>query len=453
MKTNKEKHYSEHFIRKVNKYIQYGKIILPFIFFGILIVGLLVSLIIPLRPSFSEAEKRELAKFPHFSFSALIDGSFFKGVDLWYSDTFPFREKMISVNSFLEEMRGFGDRIYGLNDNVDSFVPPEANTSNEENTSSAQTEQTEQTEPDIPDQSNMPTQTLSNIIVIGNAGYEYCSFVQSIADKYVSAVNKTASELDGFSKVYVMLAPTSIDITVSDSVRKKINSTDQSVAMDYIYGSLNSKAKAVNVYKPLRMHRDKYIYYRTDHHWTALGAFYAYCEYAKAAGFKSLNLTKNYTKESYGDFLGSFYSNTNNNEMKKTPDELIAYVPKYQTKLQYTTTSGKTYDWDLVHNVSDYVISQKYSAFAAGDNPFTKIDNLSKETGKTCLVIKESFGNAVIPFIVGNYKKVYVIDYRYYKSGFVTFAKNHKVDDVLFINNMSAVRNAPLMDKLSALAN
>ena len=94
----------------------------------------------------------------------------------------------------------------------------------------------------------------------------------------------------------------------------------------------------------------------------------------------------------------------------------------------------------------------KYSAFTAGDNPFTVIDNLSKEKGKTCMVIKESFGNAIIPFIAGHYKKVYVVDYRYYKKGFITFAKQNKVDDIIFINNMSAVRSEKLITRMDAIA-
>ncbi len=449
-KERAQRKYSKKFINRVRMYIKSYKHILPSVFFGILLIGMLVSMIIPLRPNFSEKEKRKLAEFPDFSFSALLNGSYFRKIDTWFSDTFPMRDGMISLNSKLGELRGFGDRIYGLNNNVAQTIPQASAPAEASKTDNMQPTD-EEAEPSVPDQEGEDTQVLSNIIVIGNAGYEYCSFNKISSDKYVSVINKTAKALKGQSRIYSMLVPLSIDIMISDNVRKGINSCDQSAAMDYIYGSLSSDANYVNIFKTMRMHRDEYIYYRTDHHWTALGAYYAYCDLAKAAGFTPLTLDK-FTKESYGDFLGSFFSDTNNSEMKKTPDELIAYVPKYKTKMTVTDSSGKTYNWKLVNDVSNYGVSLKYSAFSAGDNPYTVIENLSKEKGKSCLVIKESFGNAVIPYIAGHYKKVYVVDYRYYKSGFLTLAKNKKIKDIIFINNMSAVRNEKLIDKLNAVA-
>lgn len=434
------------FIVRVKKYIKNYKFILPSVFFGLMLVGMILSLIIPLRPSFSEKEKRELAKFPEFSVSSLVSGEFFKGVDAWFSDTFPLREAMITVNSKINEMHGFGDRIYGLNNEVS--IPDDPKHEGEKDTTEPVS--AEETEPPIPDQIDEVTQALSNIVVIGNAGYEYFTFNKTVADKYVSVINKTTASLKGQSRVFSMLVPTSIDIMISDNVRKNINSSSQSDAMDYIYSALNEDAVAVNIYKTMRMHRDEYIYYRTDHHWTALGAYYAYCKFAETAGFTQRSLDR-FTKESYGDFLGSFYSDTNSSSMKKEPDELIAYVPKYETKLTATNSKGVTFNWKLVNDVSDYASSLKYSAFTAGDNPYTEIENLSKEKGKTCFIVKESFGNAVIPYIVGHYKKVYVVDYRYYKGGILTLAKDKKANDVIFINNMSAVRNTDLIERMSAI--
>lgn len=445
----KHKH-SKKYIKTVKKSVKLYKVILPCAFVGMLILGLFVSLLIPLRPKFSENEKRELAKFPSFSFSSLADGSFFRGIDSWFSDTFPFREAMISANEKLENLRGFGDRIYGLNNEVNNVSVPSENSNN---TSDSTTENTteEEKEPTVPEQLGEVIQKLSNIVVIGDAGYEYCSFNQEVADKYASIVNKTAQKLSGKSKVYSMLVPTSTDITMSDSVRKDINTCDQKEAMDYIYGKMSSSVTPVNIFKALRMHRDEYIYFRTDHHWTALGAYYAYEEFAKVKSIKAIALDR-FEKKSFGEFLGSFYTNTNSSAMKKNPDELVAYMPPYKTKLQFTQPDGRVIDWYLVNDVSSYPISQKYSAFTAADNPYTVIENKSREKGKTCVIIKESFANAVIPYMVYNYKKVYVVDYRYYKQGFVELANEVGADDVIFINNMSAVRTDSLISRMDAIA-
>lgn len=449
----KKKKYPKRFIKGVKKYIKLSKSLLPGLFFLCLTLGMLFSLIIPLRPTYSEFEKRELASFPKFSFSALVSGSYFKDIDTWFADTFPFRERLISANSKLSELRGVGDKIYGLNDMAVQTVPQASSekTTEAESGNKEPSETTEkQTEPTVPDQINDVTQTLGGILVIGDTGYEYCSFHQGVADKYVGIINKTAQQLKGVSNVYCMVVPTSMDITMSDNVRKGINSCDQSEVAKYIYDSLNTGAKSVDLYTQLRMHRDEYVYFRTDHHWTALGAYYAYAKFCETAGYKPMSLEK-YEKVSYGDFLGSFYGDTNNSSMKKNPDELIAYLPPYKSSLTFTNTQGKSFNWELVHDVSNYPISEKYNSFAGSDNPFTVIENLSKEKGKTCLVIKESFGNAMIPFLVGKYKKVYVIDYRYYKKGIITFAKQNKIDDVLFINNASAVRSDTLIERMRVI--
>lgn len=450
----KKKKYPKQFIIRVKKYIKLSKSLLPGLFFLCLTLGMLFSLIIPLRPTYSDVEKRELAKFPEFSFTALVSGRYFKDIDTWFADTFPFREGLITINSKLSELRGVGDRIYGLNDMAVQTVPEVTSGKEPEKTGKEETSATieKQTEPTVPDQINDVTQTLGGVLVIGDSGYEYCSFHQNVADKYAGIINKTAKELKGISSVYCMVVPTSMDITISDNVRKGINSCDQSEVAKYIYDSLNTGAKTVDLYTQLRMHRDEYVYFRTDHHWTALGAYYAYEKFCETAGYKPITLDK-YKKVSYGDFLGSFYGDTNNSAMRKNPDELIAYLPPYKSSLTFTNPEGKSFNWDLVHDVSNYPISQKYNSFAGSDNPFTVIENLSKEKGKTCLVIKESFGNAMIPFLVGKYKKVYVIDYRYYKKGIIAFAKQNKINDVLFINNASAVRSDTLIERMRLIAN
>ena len=443
----KKRKHSKKYIKAVKKSVKLYKVILPCAFVGLLILGLFVSILIPLRPKFSENEKRELAKFPSFSFASLADGSFFRGIDTWFSDTFPFREAMITANEKLENLRGFGDRIYGLNNEVNNISVPSDNAS--ESTTESTTE--EEKEPTVPDQLGEVIQKLSNIVVIGNAGYEYCSFNQEVADKYASVVGKTAQKLSGKAKVYSMLVPTSTDITMSDSVRKNINTCDQKEAMDYIYGKMPSDVTAIDIYKAMRMHRDEYIYFRTDHHWTALGAYYAYEQFAKVKEVKAVSLDR-FEKKSFGEFLGSFYTNTNSSAMKKNPDELVAYMPPYKTKLQFTQTDGQVIDWYLVNDVSSYPVSQKYSAFTAADNPYTVIENQSRKKGKTCVIIKESFANAVIPYMVYNYKKVYVVDYRYYKQGFIELANKVNADDVIFINNMSAVRTDSLISRMEAIA-
>ena len=85
--------------------------------------------------------------------------------------------------------------------------------------------------------------------------------------------------------------------------------------------------------------------------------------------------------------------------------------------------------------MSDYKSGQKYSAFIAGDQPFSVIDNPNISDGTSCVLIKESYGNAFAPFLTDHYDKVYIVDYRYYKDDLTAFVKDNNVTDVIFLNN------------------
>lgn len=438
------------------------------VFLSVLFIGFIVSLLLPLRPTVSASEKRELAKFPKFSFASLADGSYFKGIDSWFSDTFPFREALTSANSKLTSWYGFGNKVSKLNNNESDDIPDAPTTSDGDSSEDPTeppetTENSDATKPPETTKNNtdsdttkapQQTQSLGSILVAGKAAYEYYNFSQKTADAYAKHINYLAKQIEksgSGAQVYDILVPTSIDITLDESTRNSINSSDQQKAMKYIYASMNDKVKTVNIYDTLKAHNSEYIYYRTDHHWTALGAYYAYEKFCQDKGITPIPLS-DYDEKDYGKFLGSFYNDTNKNKkLEKNADKLIAYQPRYSTDMTYTDTRGGKIKWPLVNDVTNYNPSYKYSAFAAGDNPYTKIVNNDLSDKTSCVVIKESFGNAMIPFIVGNYQKVYVIDYRTWKGSLSQFVKEKGIQDVIFINNMSATRAEPLVTKLGGI--
>ena len=90
----------------------------------------------------------------------------------------------------------------------------------------------------------------------------------------------------------------------------------------------------------------------------------------------------------------------------------------------------------------------KYGAYIYGDNAYTVITNTAKTDGSSCLVVKESFGNAFVPFLADHYQTVYVIDYRHWSGSISSFVKENGVGDVVFCNNLSAIRNSSLVSKL-----
>ena len=426
------------------------------IFFGILALGFIVSMLIPLRPQISEVEKRELSKFPKFSFAALTDGSWFEGIDTWYADTFPFREAMISFNSRIKELYGFGDRISGMSNDVVADVPdvvtPQSTA--EQQTSASETTSKAENEPKVEEFDDSLTQNLGAVVIVNDTGYEVYNFSKKAADTYISAVGNAAKALDGKINVYDIVVPTSIDITLADKTRAKINTSSQIDAINYIYGSMAANVKTVNIYQALRAQRDKYIYFRTDHHWTALGAYFAYRELCPKLGFTPTVLSTDYTRYQFDGFLGSFYSETGKSPaLKNNSDTIYAYDPKGETTLEFTEKSGKVVPWKVIYDVSDWGASSKYSTFIGPDNPYVHITNANVTDGSSCVVVKESFGNAFVPFLVPHYSEIHVIDYRYWKGSIASFAKGKGVSAVIYVNNVSATRSESLVNKLYSISN
>ena len=299
-------------------------------------------------------------------------------------------------------------------------------------------------------ESKEKVKVVNGVAVVGNSAYELFTYRESSAKAYAKAVNALAKDLDGKAEVYDMVIPLSSGITFPDNLVDKIDSTNQRDAMLSIMGMMNSQVKSVDIYDALMKHRKEYIYFRTDHHWTALGAYYAYTALCEEMGIEPEKLEEYETREFEG-FVGSFYNDTKNESLKKHPDVVTAYLPKSEAKMHVTPAKGQDYDWDIIYDVSAYGASLKYSTFIASDNPFTEITNQTLTDESACIVVKESFGNAFVPFLVDHYQHVYVVDYRYWQGNLSKLAEEKKAKDVILLNNLSMIRNQYLVGQLQGV--
>lgn len=423
-------------------------------FIFLLFAFFVFSLIIPLRPKYSESEKRELAKFPKFTLSALFSGKYFDGINEWYSDTFPLRDAFTALNARLTGLYGkTKTQIHGTVETGDD-IPETPNTASSESSSSSESNTSEP--PQTSDASNteetpapppaQTTQTLGALLINGDTAYEYYNFVRGTADNYVAAINRAGKLLEGKATVYDMIVPTSMGITAPEDVVKNINTSDQSKAVNYMYSSL-SGVKTVSIYDTMKAHKNEYIYFRTDHHWTALGAYYAYCDFIKLTGAAPTPL-KNFTLREFPGYLGSFYTSSGKlPQLAANPDTVYAYQPRETNTLEVHYENGTVGTADIISDMS--ASSQKYLTFIKGDRPFEIITNPEKSDGSACIIIKESFGNAFVPFLVSHYQTVYVVDYRYFSKiderGLLQLCTDTGARDVLFLNNISATRNKGLV--------
>lgn len=464
--------YVKRFSRSQKMQIRKFRTIGVLAFAAIMAVGAFIGLLFFVRPKKSIMEKRELAKFPSFTITSFLDGSYFESVSLWYSDTYPMRDKLVSADQGLKSLYGIeaGTQVVGGNTKGDD-IPEVDKDSIKQTTTEAATDTSVDTsteDPEIglpasktgsktnkgnssgkttvqtvepPDSKAMDEafqkQLQDNLYVKDGAAYSLYYFVQDSATEYIDALNNAAAKLSGVANVYDILIPNNSGVLLSDDDLAKLGGSDQKQAIEYYY-SLMQGVKTVDIFDTLKSHNNEYIYFRTDHHWTADGAFYAYEEFCKAKGITEIPREKR-KKDTFEGFLGSFYSNLQNQDMKKNPDTIYAYEPIGTNDMTYWNDDGSEQKWNVIMDVNGWDKGTLYSTFVGGDTPMAVIENPNVTDGSTCVVMKESYGNAFIPFLVDHYSTIYILDYRYSNVNVIDFVKEKQADDLICINNISLI--------------
>ena len=412
---------------------------------AVLCIGFLLGLCWFIRPAESETEKRELTKFPTFTVESFLSGEFTDQVSLWYADTFPGREGLIKAYHGIESLFGLRDEQFqqgDVGDDVPDGQMPDGPVEN----------------PDRPTNGGEGGEKVGGYYLSGDTAYELYAYSESGARTYASLMNKAAVTLEGKANLYDLVVPLHYSFALSADVQDSMSLPDAGKFIPYIYSGMNDGVNTVDVYSALMAHKDEYVYFRADHHWTATGAYYAYEAYCKKAGITPTPLSS-YEKLSFGGFLGTLYSKTGQPAaMGNNPDTVEAYVPKGTNDLYIYDENGgdrTRYRGGVVRRDTDSfyaAAASKYNCFLMGDHPLIEIhnENVSADRkGTTVLLVKESFGNAFAPFLVDSYEYIYVVDYRYYKGGTLGQLVSDKgVDDVIFLNNVVAATGSARLSEL-----
>ena len=377
------------------------------------------------RPDTSVVEKRDLAEFPELSWSAFWDGSYFKDIDTWYADTFPLREGLISGSQTLENLYGIrSDQIVGETMTADDIPDPDA---------SGEEVQAAEPEEILPDGTVKEIGEMQGQIYITNgSGYGLYYFTQSAADKFAATMNQVYANVKDKVNMYVMICPISAGVMLDQTVLDDMGCSDEKAAIDYIYGKMDQGIHTVSAFDNLKKHNAEYIYFHTDHHWTALGAYYAYEEFCKEKGIQP-NPIEGFQTMEFPGFLGTFVSSSNNNAaLTANPDTVVAYVPNGTNAMTMHYTNGSVVDWFVINDVSGYAKSELYATFVGGDRPFSYAHNPNITDGSAVMVVKDSYGNAFIPFLIDHYEYVYWVDARYTKNTISQMVADYNIQDVIY---------------------
>ena len=268
----------------------------------------------------------------------------------------------------------------------------------------------------------------------------------SSARYFTSMVNDVKKMVGDKVNVYTLPAPVSSAFYTPAGMENV--TTDQHKATLDLSKTLDKSNKNIDAYGVLSKHTSEYIYYRTDHHWTTLAAYYCVKEFAKATGVPFTELSDMEKCVKTG-FTGSMYTYSSCPEFKQYPDTYTYYKPKNS----YTTT----YYNGAFQNGTP---SQLFLDYAEGANSYCTIlgsdMNLAEiktdvKNGTTLVLIKDSYGNALTPYFIGSFEKIYVLDMRYTTIKLNDFFKKVGATDILFGSSISSFYTASRVDGIRAI--
>lgn len=294
------------------------------------------------------------------------------------------------------------------------------------------------------------TVTSNYIVVTGDAAMEMYSIAKQKLLDYGGTVNALAAAVPEV-KVFALLAPTRMEYYGPEEYRT--GSHSQKRGIEIAYGAMNDNIVKVDAYDRLSRHTDEYLYFRTDHHWTARGAYRAYEAFCASAGFTCKPLSDHETGKLEG-FVGSMYRYTQSEVLKNHPDTVEVFYPTVEASGQFFSSPAMDDGKNLriiSTNINDP--ASKYMAFIQGDKPLIKMTT-NVGNGQKILLIKESYGNAFAPFLLENYSEVYVLDPR--QEGvkgmnLPQFLRDNGIQNVIFLNYMMAPSNSKYMNALNEM--
>ena len=268
---------------------------------------------------------------------------------------------------------------------------------------------------------------------VGDTAFNQLGFSQVQSDRYIETVSNFADRMaEKGIRVISAPAPTAVGVMVEEEYLPLLDCASQKDMQAYLHNGMSENVLKVDVFSNLLAHNDEYLFFRTDHHWTALGGYYAYDALCKALGYTTEPL-ENFTEWDQGRFTGSLYGKVSH-PTKLRADNLVAYVPKADILMTvYEGNHYKGQEKPVIADFTEMLPRSKYSAFLSGQSVLTVLENRDMEEGPSCIVVKDSFGNCYVPYLTAHYKTIYAVDYRIYREKTLEkLAEAHGVTDIIF---------------------
>ena len=432
---------------------------LSFISLCILILAFALTTVLLLvlpRSTESLIEKREF-EFPEFSLESYFSGDFTAGVAAWYDDTVPNHDGLKNLGNGFKRLFGlpksdnsvqFVGKIDKIKDRapVQDPTPVPVNNGSDSSGSGAggtilpagaagrhMTEVPAATPAPVadpfPNAGAEGRDIIENIMIIKQDGHwrGLEMFAGGDGGSYASALNDLRSKLDPGINIWSMPAPLPCQFYTPKEYKEYV--ADQSQCFDNVHSKLDPSIKAINLCSTLSAHADEPIYCRTDHHWQPLGAYYAAQTLAQAAGVPFADIGA-YTPQYIENAMGTMYSWSKSADLLGDPETFTYYLPGVPYSAVYYDTAFN-FSWDDDDLFGAEVPEDPYIVYLGGDQYIIKITT-EVQNGRKLLVMKDSYGNATVPFYTNSFQEIYVADIRYLERNLVSMVKDLGITDVVF---------------------
>ncbi|MCQ2530599.1 MAG: DHHW family protein [Lachnospiraceae bacterium] len=352
--------------------------------FAIVIIIADACLLIMHNKSFSESENRMLAQAPKLTVDNLMSGKFMTQSDSFVADQFPLRDDWI-------QLKLKADRLLG--------------------------------------------RQTSNGVYLGKDGY----LIEDAAAPLEPSYSKNLAAISLFANTYpelnmvMTVVPNAVSIC-DQLMPENAPIRDQMEDLAYIQKIANISLDFVDLTDTLKAHKEEYIYYKSDHHWTSLGAKYAFEEMAPALGIDPSELITDYDIITVADdFTGTMASNSGDFSVKDSIDIYMAKAEDFQYVVEYVDQQKKS---ATIYNSSALEQKNKYEVFLGGNHPQINIKTTNLND-RNLMIFKDSYANTFLQFLLPYYQSITIIDPRYYSDDCSKLISEGEITDVLFLYNMN----------------
>ena len=323
----------------------------------------------------SDVENRTLQQRPVLTLSGVLDGSYMEDVESYVQDQFPLRDQWMGLKARTEQL--IGKRLF------------------------------------------------NNIYLC--EGETLISKVDAPADGLEKANLNYVSQLAEKSDIpmYLGLIPSAAEVW-RDKLPEGAASWDQN---GYLAQAAGLGLPMIDFSAALTAHADEPIFYRTDHHWTSLGAFYGANALLEVLGRESLK-QESFTPEiASTSFVGTLYSQSGIHWL--TPDTMEYWVE--EDGLTVTSWRTGSPEPGILYDRSYLTEKDKYASFLGGNQPLGVVKNANNPDGPRLLIIRDSYADSLVPFLTPHFSEIHLLDLRYYKLSIADYIAQNGIDQALVL--------------------